>query len=100
MDEQQVRKIIREELRSLITEERYTFQKHLQLFNGRNIQTGRTTGTKIGTATDQKIGFFNTTPIIQQGAITKPTGGTTVDAESRTAIGLIVDLLKAFGLSA
>lgn len=30
-----------------------------------NIVTDTTTGTKIGTATNQKLGFFNSTPIIQ-----------------------------------
>jgi hypothetical protein len=30
-----------------------------------NIQTGTTTGLKIGTATTQKLAFWNTTPIIQ-----------------------------------
>lgn len=30
-----------------------------------NIQTDTTTGTKIGTATTQKLGFWNVTPIIQ-----------------------------------
>lgn len=30
-----------------------------------NIALGTTTGTKIGTATSQKLGFFNATPIIQ-----------------------------------
>jgi hypothetical protein len=30
-----------------------------------HITTGTTTGTKIGTATSQKLGFFNATPIIQ-----------------------------------
>jgi hypothetical protein len=33
---------------------------------GANIATGTTTGTKIGTATTQKLGFFNATPVIQQ----------------------------------
>jgi len=34
-------------------------------FVANNIVTDTTTGTKIGTATNQKLGFFNTTPIIQ-----------------------------------
>lgn len=42
---------------------------------------GTTTGTKIGTATSQKLGFWNATPIVQpsganQAAITDSTGGT------------------------
>lgn len=31
-----------------------------------NIALGTTTGTKIGTGTTQKIGFFNSTPVVQQ----------------------------------
>lgn len=46
-----------------------------------NLAFGTTTGTKIGTATSQKIGFWNATPIVQpvganQAAITDSTGGT------------------------
>lgn len=33
-----------------------------------NIGLGTTTGTKIGTATTQKLGFFNATPVVQQTA--------------------------------
>ena len=33
--------------------------------NGSNMILGTTTGTKIGTATTQKLGFFNATPIVQ-----------------------------------
>lgn len=35
---------------------------------GANIVLGTTTGTKIGTATTQKLGFFNATPIVQPAA--------------------------------
>ncbi len=35
-----------------------------------NIITDTTTGTKLGTATTQKIGFYNATPIVQPGATT------------------------------
>ena len=34
-------------------------------YDGLNIAFGTTTGTKIGTATSQKIGFWNATPIVQ-----------------------------------
>jgi len=37
----------------------------LTMADGKNIATNTTTGTKIGTATGQKIGFWNTTPVIQ-----------------------------------
>lgn len=68
MTSEEVKQIIREEL-TFILSDRFIFQKHLQLFNGRNIQVGKTTGTKIGTeggASGQKLGFFGTTPAVQQ----------------------------------
>jgi hypothetical protein len=36
----------------------------------------------------------------QAAAITKPTGGTTTDAEARAAIDAIIDALAAFGITA
>lgn len=51
------------------------------LTDGSNIIVGSTTGTKIGTATTQKLGFYNATPVVQQtqGAITNSVtvGGST-----------------------
>jgi len=42
----------------------------LLTLSAQNIATDTTTGTKIGTATTQKLGFFNATPIVQVGATT------------------------------
>ncbi len=44
----------------------HTFNAGLAVGDGQNIQLGTTTGTKIGTATTQKIGFFNATPVQQR----------------------------------
>ncbi len=41
---------------------------HLQFADAVNIVTNGTTGTKIGTATSNKIGFWNVTPVIQPAA--------------------------------
>jgi hypothetical protein len=38
----------------------------LTLIDAYNLVVGTTTGTKIGTATTQKIGFWNATPVVQQ----------------------------------
>lgn len=43
---------------------------HLTFADGVNIVLSSTTGTKLGTATSQKLGFFNATPIIQPTATT------------------------------
>jgi hypothetical protein len=47
-----------------------------------------TTGTKIGTATTQKLGFFNATPVVQQAAVADAT-------DAATAITQLNDLLAA-----
>ena len=77
------------------------------MFDGKNIQTGRTSGTIIGTdgytsATDQgqKVGFFGKAPIVQPAHIASPAGGGTVDNESRAAINSILsNVLELLGLT-
>ena len=52
----------------------------------KNIIIGTTTGTKIGTATNQKLGFFNATPVVQPSAT--PANAT----DLATALTLVNDL--------
>jgi hypothetical protein len=80
--------------------DRYAFQKLIQIKGGVNIALDGVTGTKIGTATTQKLGFFNHAPVSQQASITAPTGGVTVDAQARTAIASIITTLQTLGLTA
>ena len=42
----------------------------IDIYDARNFTFGTTTGTKFGTSTSQKIGFFNATPIPQPPAVT------------------------------
>jgi hypothetical protein len=42
-----------------------TVSNSLTLADGANLAAGTTTGTKLGTATSQKLGLFNATPIVQ-----------------------------------
>ena len=72
LNEQQVRAIIRNELQQFLGSDRYTFHKIVQFLDGRNIQLGKSIGTKIGTAVDQKLGLWGATPVIQY----QPTGVT------------------------
>lgn len=50
--------------------------------------------------TGTKIGFFDVDPVAQQASIADPSGGLTVDAQARSAINSILDVLAAYGLTA
>lgn len=79
-----------------------------------NFIVGSTTGTKIGTATTQKLGFFNATPVVQPngtgnthtvaaGATTNVFTNTTFDGSTGSTaytVGDVVKALKALGLLA
>jgi len=45
-------------------------QKTLEFIDEHNIQFGTTTGTKIGTATTEKLAFYDATPVDQPDALT------------------------------
>lgn len=59
----------------------------LVMADATNIVLNTTTGTKIGTAITQKLGFFNVTPIVQPTVATDATVGTLIT--SLTLLGLI-----------
>ena len=104
-DKEIVREIIREEFQELLASDRYIFHKLVQFLDGRNIQVGRTNGTKIGTATDQKIAFYGETPVVQAGAIGAPStpSAAYVQAEAQsavTAINSIRTALQNIGITA
>lgn len=71
-----------------------------------NIVLGTSTGTKIGTATTQKLGFFNKTPVVQPAAYTTSnvTTDRTYDANSTTVdeladvLGTLIADLQSLGL--
>jgi hypothetical protein len=69
---------------------------HLTFSDATNIITGSTTGTKIGTATTQKIGFFNKAPIVQPTALTTQSTSITHTAPG-TPDYAIQDLTNAGG---
>ena len=68
--------------------------------DGGNLILNTTTGTKIGTATTQKLGFWNATPVVQQTHIADAAGGGVVDAEARTAINALLAQVATLGLQA
>ena len=106
MENEELKNIIQQEVRTILAEElekeRKVFERHIQMLDGRNIQTGRTVGTKIGTATDQLIGFYGVTPVNQPDTVADPSGGGTagVDTPARDAIDAIIDRLQELGLIA
>ena len=62
-----------------------------------SIVTDTTTGLKIGTATNQKLGFFNATPVVQQAHVADPAA--TV-ASLVNAVSAILSRLETLGLFA
>lgn len=114
MSPDEVRQIIRDELKELLASDRYIFHKTIQMLDGRNIILGKSNGTKFGTESTQKIGFLGATPVVQQTAtgatlgMTTP-GGATVQEDSafggstgttKYTIHGIVNCLKVFGFLA
>lgn len=97
MNEQQVRRLIEE-----ILSERFggdgadmIVSKLLKMEDGRNIQVGRTTGTKIGTAIDQKLGFFGATPVDKPETLADPAADLTA---LQVAVSGLIDRLQELGL--
>lgn len=86
----------------------------MTLIDAVDLVVGTTTGTKIGTATSQKIGFYNATPVVQRNTTGTATGfvsnfGTAVKDDSTFTGGLgatayrlsdLVLALKQLGLIA
>lgn len=71
------------------------------LASGANwVLDGAGSGTKLGTAASQKLGFWNATPVIQQSVIAAPAGGVVQDAEARTTIGSLLTLVQTIGITA
>lgn len=68
----------------------------ITLGDGQNIAVNTTTGTKIGTATTQKIGFWNATPVVQQAAVIDATDAATVI----TQLNSLLAKLRTIGIIA
>lgn len=104
-NKQEIEKIIREILGGFLASDKYTFQKHIQMFDGRNIQTGKGTGTSIGTEITQKLSVYGETPVIQAGVIAPPTapGVAYLQAEAQSmkqVVDALITALHNFGIIA
>lgn len=82
--EERIRDIFREEFSSFLKSDRFIMQTTLQMLDGRNMQFGRSNGTKIGTGTDQKLAFYGKTPVVQQ---SRPTDAASI-ITTGTTLGL------------
>ena len=68
----------------------------VSLSNSSNVQLGTGAGTKIGTATTQKIGFYNATPVVQPTAVADATDAPSVI----TQLNLLLGHMRTLGLIA
>ena len=85
---------------ALAFSDRYVFARDIEMQDGRKIQVATGYGSSFGTGVTQKLSVYGVTPVIQATAISAPTGGATIDAESRTAINSIRTALINFGITA
>lgn len=72
---------------------RIEFNTSLMTFNDAyDIAVGTTTGTKIGTSTSQKLGFFNKTPVVQPTAVADATDAASVITQLNALLSRMRDL--------
>jgi hypothetical protein len=64
----------------------------LTLGDGASIAVGSTAGTKIGTATSQKLGFYNATPVIQRTLAVAATDAATTQTLANSLRQALIDL--------
>jgi hypothetical protein len=60
--------------------------------SAQNIVTDTTTGTKIGTGTTQKLGFYNATPVVQPAAVADSVDTTDIVAQFNALLSRMRDL--------
>lgn len=65
--------------------------------DGVNLSFGTVTGTKIGTATTQKLGFFGKTPIVQP-TVGAATAGGTYTATEQAMLQAVFNAVRTLGL--
>lgn len=70
---------------TLLPSERLTVDGNIAILDGHNIVLATVNGTKIGTSTTQKLGFFNALPVIQPPATSTPQG----IADALNSLGLL-----------
>lgn len=98
-----------EELKTILYKDNFSalqiIRKQQQLADGINLELGSSDGTKIGTATTQKLGFYNKTPVDQPATVsdanTQGAGYVQADVQSiADAVNDLISRLKELGLIA
>lgn len=74
------------------------FGGDIELANGKNLHVATSTGTKIGTAAGQKLGFWGVTPVTQRAANADTSGASLGDLE--TEVNEIKQALRDVGIIA
>lgn len=74
------------------------FAGDIELASGKNLHVATSTGTKIGTAAGQKLGFWGVTPVTQRAANPDTSGATLGDLE--TEVNEIKQALRDVGIIA
>ena len=110
MTEDEIRQLIRDELRNFIKTDKFDFKNDLEIRDKRNVIVSTVTGTKYGTSILQKQGWWDATPVVQsQGTGASgyaAIGGTNVNSDDTWtggvgsniySIGDIVRVLKLVG---
>jgi hypothetical protein len=80
-----------------IADARVAFAVLGSFLDGVNLTFGTTTGTKIGTATSQKIGFFGKTPIVQP-TMGAATATATYGTNEENMLNAVYAAVRALGL--
>lgn len=105
MSEEDVRKIIREELAFMIKNKKLVFPFPMQILDGNDITLASNVGTRIGTASTQKIAFLGATPIAKLTGTLRDVnsdprpGAEGYDNYARAGIADINSVLTQFGLA-
>jgi hypothetical protein len=80
-----------------ITDARVAFSVIGSFTDGVNFTFGMATGTQIGTAANQKLGFFGKTPVVQP-VLGPATAGTTYTSNEQTMLNAVYAAVRALGL--
>jgi len=80
-----------------ISDQRVAFGVVGSYIDGANWTFGMTTGTQIGTAVSQKIGFFGATPVVQP-TMGSATAGSSYTSHEQTMLNAVYGAIRALGL--